>query len=140
MKTIQHIAKEISASGLKVTPQRVAVMQALYKLNHPRAEEIFKEVSDSIPGLSPTTVYNVLDILVSKGMIKRVKTDLGVMRYDAVSDHHHHLYCADTDRVEDFFDPELDQILQEYFENKKIEGFKLDDIKLQLMGKFEKSI
>jgi Fur family peroxide stress response transcriptional regulator len=136
MKTIQHIAKEISASGLKVTPQRIAVMQALYKLNHPRAEEIFNEVTYSIPGLSPTTVYNVLDILVSKGIIKRVKTDLGVMRYDAVSDHHHHLYCADTDRVEDFFDPELDQILQEYFENKKIKGFKLDDIKLQLMGKF----
>jgi Fur family transcriptional regulator, peroxide stress response regulator len=140
MKTIQHIAKEISASGLKVTPQRVAVMQALYKLNHPRAEEIFKEVSCSIPGLSPTTVYNVLDILVSKGIIKRVKTDLGVMRYDAVSDHHHHLYCADTDRVEDFFDPELDHILQEYFENKKIKGFKLDDIKLQLMGKFEEKM
>lgn len=140
MKTIQHIAKEISASGLKVTPQRIAVMQALYKLNHPRAEEIFNEVSGSIPGLSPTTVYNVLDILVSKGIIKRVKTDLGVMRYDAVSDHHHHLYCADTDRVEDFFDPELDQILQEYFENKKIEGFKLDDIKLQLMGKFEEKM
>lgn len=137
MKTIQHIAKEISASGLKVTPQRIAVMQALYKLNHPRAEEIFNEVSGSIPGLSPTTVYNVLDILVSKGIIKRVKTDLGVMRYDAVSDHHHHMYCTDTDRVEDFYDPELDQILHNYFSRKKIDGFSIEDIKLQLMGKFD---
>jgi len=93
----------------------------------------------SIPGLSPTTVYNVLDILAGKGMIKKVKTDSGVMRYDAVSDHHHHMYCTDTDRVEDFFDPELDMILQNYFQKKKIEGFKLEDIKLQLMGKFEES-
>ncbi len=139
MKTIRHIAKEISASGLKVTPQRIAVMQALYKLSHPRAEEIYNEVSESIPGLSPTTVYNVLDILASKGMIKRVKTDSGVMRYDAVSDHHHHMYCTDTDRVEDFYDPELDQILQNYFTRKKIDGFKLEDIKLQLMGKFHES-
>jgi Fur family transcriptional regulator, peroxide stress response regulator len=61
------------------------------------------------------------------------------MRYDAVSDHHHHMYCIDTDRVEDFFDPELDMILQNYFQKKKIEGFKLEDIKLQLMGKFDES-
>jgi len=139
MKTIQHIAKEISSSGLKVTPQRIAVMQALHKLNHPRAEDIYNEVSGSIPGLSPTTVYNVLDVLVSKGIIKRVKTDSGVMRYDAVPDHHHHMYCMETDRVEDFFDPELDQILQNYFSRKKISGFNLEDIKLQLMGKFDET-
>ncbi|TVQ90507.1 MAG: transcriptional repressor [Bacteroidetes bacterium] len=137
MKTIQEIAKSISESGLKVTPQRVAVMQAFEKLNHPRAEEIYKEVYNSIPGLSPTTVYNILDVLVNKGIVKRVKTESGVMRYDAVSDHHHHMYCLSSDRVEDFFDPELDKILQEYFEKKRIDGFKIEDIKLQLMGKFE---
>ena len=137
MKTIQEIAKSISESGLKVTPQRVAVMQALEKLHHPHAEEVYREVSSSIPGLSTTTVYNVLDVLVSKGIVKRVKTESGVMRYDAVSDHHHHMYCMSSDRVEDYFDPELDQILQKYFEKKRIEGFKIEDIKLQLMGKFE---
>ena len=137
MKTIQEIAKRIGESGLKITPQRVAVMQALEKLNHPRAEEIYKEVSASIPGLSPTTVYNVLDVLVSKGIAKKVKTESGIMRYDAVSDHHHHMYCMKSDKVEDYFDPELDKILQEYFEKKRIDGFKIEDIKLQLMGKFE---
>ena len=137
MKTVQEIAKSISISGLKVTPQRVAVMQALEKLNHPRAEEIYKEVSTSMPGLSPTTVYNVLDVLVSKGIVKKVKTESGIMRYDAVQDHHHHMYCMKSDRVEDYFDPELDKILQAHFEKKRIEGFKIEDIKLQLMGKFE---
>lgn len=137
MKSIHDIATEIQGANLKVTPQRVAVIQALYKLNHPTAEEIFKEVSQNIPGLSPTTVYNVLDALVEKGIIKRVKTEKGVMRYDAISDNHHHMYCITTDRVEDFFDPELDTLLQNYFQEKKIKGFKLEDIKLQLMGKFE---
>ncbi len=137
MKSVQDIVTEIQDAGLKVTPQRVAVIQALYKLNHPRAEEIYKEVSQNIPGLSPTTVYNVLDALVEKDIIKRVKTEKGVMRYDAVPDHHHHMYCITTDRVEDFFDPELDNLLQNYFEKKQLKGFKLEDIKLQLMGKFE---
>ncbi|MFN2395034.1 MAG: Fur family transcriptional regulator [Bacteroidales bacterium] len=137
MKSIHDIATEIQGANLKVTPQRVAVIQALYKLNHPTAEEIFKEVFQNIPGLSPTTVYNVLDALVEKKIIKRVKTEKGVMRYDAISDNHHHMYCITTDRVEDFFDPELDTLLQNYFQEKKIKGFKLEDIKLQLMGKFE---
>jgi Fur family peroxide stress response transcriptional regulator len=137
MKSVQDIATEIQEAGLKVTPQRVSVMQCLYKLNHPRAEEIYSEVSQNIPGLSATTVYNVLDALVEKGIIKRVKTEKGVMRYDAVADHHHHMYCMSTDRVEDFFDPELDNLLQNYFQKKEIKGFRLEDIKLQLMGKFE---
>lgn len=137
MENIKTIAKNISEKGLKVTPQRVAVMQALYKLHHPRAEEIFREVSATIPGLSPTTVYNVLDILVEKGIIRRAKTETGGMRYDAVPDHHHHLYSTTNDRVEDYFDPELDALLTDYFSRKNIAGFRLQEIKLQIMGDFD---
>ncbi len=137
MKTVQEIAKNISESGLKVTPQRIAVIQALEKLQHPRAEEIIKEVSLSIPGLSPTTVYNTLDVLVAKKIIRKVHTEADVMRYDAVPDQHHHLYCMQSDRMDDYFDPELDQLLTRYFEKKNIKGFKLKEIKLQLMGEFE---
>ncbi|MFW5687759.1 MAG: Fur family transcriptional regulator [Bacteroidota bacterium] len=138
MKTVQEIAKTISESGLKVTPQRIAVIQALEKLEHPRAEEIYREVSQHIPGLSPTTVYNTLDMLVARKIIRKVYTEADVMRYDAVPDHHHHLYCMESDRMDDYFDPELDQILQNYFERKSIQGFKLKEIKLQLMGEFMK--
>ncbi len=139
METIQEIAKKLSNAGLKITPQRIAVMQALARLQHPRAEEIFKEVSQSIPGLSPTTVYNILDVFVREGIIKKVQTEADVMRYDAVKDHHHHLYCMQSDRMEDYFDPELDQILKEYFQKKRIDGFRLSEVKLQIMGAFEKS-
>jgi Fur family transcriptional regulator, peroxide stress response regulator len=139
METIQNIAKRISDTGLKVTPQRIAVMQVLSKLHHPRAEEIYREVLQSIPGLSPTTVYNILDVFVRSKIIRKVQTEADVMRYDGVRDHHHHLYCLQSDRMEDYFDPELDKILQDYFEKKNIQGFKLAEVKLQLMGEFEKS-
>ncbi len=139
MEDIREISKKISESGLKVTPQRVAVMQALEKLNHPRADEIYREVAQTIPNLSPTTVYNVLDVLVSKNIIRKVKTEADVMRYDAVPDHHHHMYCLESDRVEDYFDPELDALLSDYFKKKNLEGFRLREIKLQIMGEFESS-
>jgi Fur family transcriptional regulator, peroxide stress response regulator len=138
MKTISDIARQIQGSGLKVTPQRVAIMQALLMLDHPRAEDIYKEVSKQMPGMSPATVYNSLEALVLKRIIRKVHTDAGIMRYDAICEQHHHLYCSNSDKMEDYFDEELDQILRDYFKRRKIEGFKIKDIRLQLMGEFEK--
>ncbi len=136
MKTVQEIAKNIQTAGLKVTPQRVAVVQALDKLNHPGAEDIYKEVSHQIPGLSPATVYNILEALVSKELIKKVPTETGIMKYDAVSEHHHHIYCKQSNRMDDYFDPELDNLLQDYFQRKKIKGFEIREMKLHLLGAY----
>ena len=138
MKPIKEIAEAMRARGLKVTPQRIAGILVVVKLDYPRAEEIIREVSEQIPGLSPTTVYNTLDILVSKKIIRKVHTEADVMRYDAIADHHHHLYCLESDRMDDYFDPELDKLLEDYFRRKNIDGFRLKEVKLQLMGEFEK--
>jgi Fur family transcriptional regulator, peroxide stress response regulator len=137
MNTISDIARSIQKSGLKVTPQRVAIMQALMKLDHPRAEDIFKEVSAGMPGISPATVYNSLEALVTRKIISKVHTNAGTMRYDAICEQHHHLYCTSSDRMEDYFDEELDRVLKEYFKRKKIPSFKIREIKLQIMGEFE---
>jgi Fur family peroxide stress response transcriptional regulator len=133
-----EIVKLLNMSGLKVTPQRMAVLNALVNtLHHPTADEIYRVVAASIPGLSVTTVYNILDVFVENGLVHRIKTDADVMRYDAVTKPHHHLYCAETDRVEDYFDPELDQLLKDYFERKKPGGFEISDIRLQITGNFK---
>jgi len=139
MKTVQDISKIIQQSGLKVTAQRVAVLQALEKLDHPRAEEIFKEVALHVPGLSSATVYNTLEALVRKKIIRKVHTEADVMRYDAIHEHHHHLYCMESDKMDDYFDPELDALLQQYFDKKQIRGFRLKEVKLQLMGQFDEN-
>lgn len=138
MLSNQEIAKKLNAAGLKVTPQRVALLQALgASTSHPTAEDLYRRVSPGIPGLSLTTVYNVLEVLVQKNIINRVKTDAGGMRYDAVTDMHHHLYDENSDHMEDYHDPELDQLLAEYFRRKQIRGFRLKDVKLQIVGVFE---
>ncbi len=139
MRTVHEIAEMIQKTGLKVTPQRVAVIQALDILNHPRAEEIFKVVSQQIPGLSQATIYNTLEALAGKQLVRKVHTDADVMRYDAVHEHHHHLYCVQSERMDDYFDPDLDLLLQQYFDKKKISGFRLKEIKLQLMGEFDEN-
>jgi Fur family peroxide stress response transcriptional regulator len=73
---------------------------------------------------------------VEKGLINKVKTEKDVMRYDAFLENHHHLYSSDSDRIEDYLDDELNEILEKHFKKKDIPGFKIDNVKLQIIGKF----
>jgi len=124
-------------SNLKVTPQRVAVLEALNNLkNHPTADKIKEYVVKNHPNIAVGTIYKTLETFVEKGLVKKVKTEQDIMRYDAILDKHHHLYCEDTDHIEDFFDDQLNNMLEEYFKKKKIPNFKVKDIKLQIIGTF----
>lgn len=131
------VIQELSSRGLKITPQRIAVYEVLLtSKDHPTVDTIHRKVLTAIPGISATTIYNTLDTFVKKGLVKRVKTDADIMRHELVSEPHHHLYCSASDRMQDYFDPELDKILADYFEKKKIKDFKVSEIRLQLMGDF----
>jgi Fur family peroxide stress response transcriptional regulator len=122
---------------LKITPQRIAVLDAMNSLkDHPTAECIIEYIRKNHPNIAIGTVYKTLDTFAEKGIIKRVKTDRDVMRYDAITSNHHHLYCIETDRIKDYEDEELTQILNEYFINKRIPSFNIEEIKLQITGKF----
>lgn len=131
------IKSRLTEKGLKVTPQRMAVLEAIYSMNnHPTVENITEFIRKDQPNIAVGTVYKVLDTLVENGIIKRVTTESDLMRYDGILEQHHHLYCAVSDRIEDYSDPELDQIIDDYFRKKGIPGFRIDEIKLQIKGRF----
>jgi Fur family peroxide stress response transcriptional regulator len=136
---LTEIRNKLIEKGLKVTPQRIAILEAIIKLNnHPTADNIIDYIRNNHPNIATATVYKVLDALVANELIIKVKTEKDVMRYDAVMERHHHLYCSESDRIEDFVDTELNDMIEKYFEKKKIKGFKIEDVKLQIIGKFLK--
>lgn len=135
---LDQIRENLKHKGLKITPQRIAIYEAVLKLNnHPTAENIIDYIKKNHPNISVGTIYKVLDSLVENDLLKKVKNEKDVMRYDAIMQRHHHLYCSETDKIEDFDDPELDKIITEYFSKKKIKGFKIKDISLQITGEFK---
>jgi len=132
------IQGKLKNKGLKVTPQRTAILEAVYKLdNHPTAENIINYIRQTHPNVASGTVYNVLDVLVASKLVKKVKTDRDIMRYDGIMDHHHHMYCSECDKIEDYFDNDLDELLRNYFRKKNFPGFKIENIVLQIKGKFD---
>jgi len=136
--SIENIRKNLSDKGLKITPQRTSILDAVYNLdNHPTVDNIIEYIRKSHTNIATGTVYKVLETLVINKLIKKVKTDKDIMRYDAIMENHHHLYCSETDRIEDYTDSDLDSMIEEYFKQKKIVGFEIEDIKVQIMGKFK---
>jgi Fur family transcriptional regulator, peroxide stress response regulator len=138
---INEIRNKLVEKELKITPQRIAILEAITKLNnHPTAEHIIDYVRKNHPNIATATVYKVLDALVEKGLINKVKSEKDVMRYDAFLEKHHHLYASDSDRIEDYVDDKLNEILEKHFEKNGVPGFKIEDVKLQIIGKFLKDI
>ena len=136
---IEEITDTLVNNGLKVTPQRISVLEAIYNLNnHPTAEKIINEIRQKQPHIATGTVYNVLDTLVENKIIKKVRTVKDIMRYDGVFESHHHLYCSDCDLIEDYNDDELDKVLRAYFETKELKGFKIEEFTVQIKGQFDK--
>ena len=137
--SIEEIRNKLSEKGLKITPQRISILEAVYNLdNHPTAESIIENIGKSHPNIATGTVYKVLDTLVENELIKKVKTDRDIMRYDGMIENHHHLYCSNCDSIEDYWDEELDELLKEYFKKKQFIGFKIEDIVLQIRGTSDK--
>ncbi len=137
--SIDELRKKISESGLKVTPQRMAILNAIYNLNnHPTAEQIIGRIHRDNPGIATGTVYNVLESLSEHALIRKVKTEDDKMRYEAIVERHHHLYCTECNFIEDYQNKELDQLLETFFKTNNIDNFIIDDVILQINGTFIK--
>ena len=134
-----QIRDKLVEKGLKVTPQRIAILEAVYTLNnHPTAEMIMNYIKDTHPGISSATIYKVLDALEENQLINRVKTDKDIKRYDGIIENHHHLYSSESEEIKDYMNSELDMLLADFFKKHKIDDFEIEEIRLQINGKFHK--
>jgi Fur family transcriptional regulator, peroxide stress response regulator len=138
MKSPEELRNQIKSAGLKITPQRVAILEAVVALNnHPTTEHIQTHLRDSHPNIALGTIYKILETFVETGILRRVKTDKDSMRYDAILTPHHHVYCSNCDSIIDYEDGELDELLKNYFAEKGIPGFQIEEIKLQITGRHD---
>ena len=87
------VRKVLVEKGLKVTPQRLVVINTLNEIqNHPTAEKIIEYIKKNHPNIAVGTIYRTLETFVENGIIKKVKTEKDVLRYDVETENHHHLY------------------------------------------------
>ena len=103
--TFSEIAGLLKSSGLRATPQRIAVYEYLdTHRTHPTADEIFESLVIPYPSFSRTTIYNSIRALEDAALIQPVMIDGDFSRYDANTAPHAHFKCTRCRRVTDVFD------------------------------------
>jgi Fur family peroxide stress response transcriptional regulator len=89
--------RDLKRAGLKITPQRVAIVrQFAGDESHPTAQDLFERLRRSFPSMSFATVYNTLDALARAGLagVVRLPGKRGdAARFDPNTGPHHHAVC-----------------------------------------------
>lgn len=84
---------ELKRAGLKLTPQRMAIVRELSgDLTHPTAQDLFERLRPAFPTMSFATVYNTLDALAAHGLLRSIRLGTAV-RFDPNTTSHHHAVC-----------------------------------------------
>ncbi|MEP0368468.1 MAG: transcriptional repressor [Cyclobacteriaceae bacterium] len=134
----QHTKELISEAGLKATHSRIAVLHNLMVMgDHPTAEQVHSNIKEQNPSISLGSVYRILEKLVEANLAYQVATKSGLKRYDAKLDPHSHIYAVNTDEIQDYDDEELNDLIKEYFKQKQVRNFRIQEIKVQINGEKE---
>ena len=109
MKTVASLIQRLNNSGLRPTPQRVAVLTFLFKKEGPNrhvsAEDVYTSLVAEYPTLSRTTVYQTLESLCKCDIISKLTFNEGEMLFDAETTPHGHFKCTKCGGLFDFAYP-----------------------------------
>lgn len=96
------VAQRLQKSGIQPSPQRLAVAELVLATDaHPTAEEVWAAVKARAPLVSRATVYNTLNLLVRKGLLRQVQLAEGRVGFDPNLEPHHHFIDEVTGVVHD---------------------------------------
>ncbi|MEJ6005914.1 ferric iron uptake transcriptional regulator [Paucibacter sp. AS339] len=104
--------EEIKNSGLKATLPRIKILEIFQKTNqrHMTAEDVYKALLIEDADIGLATVYRVLTQFEQAGLLSRNHFESGKSVFELNQGHHHdHLVCLTCGRVEEFFDPEIEE-------------------------------
>ena len=95
-------ARVLREHGLRVTKQRLAVLSALASTPHSGADAVISTVRTEVGQVSTQAVYDVLNTLTERGLVRRIQPAGSTARYELrVGDNHHHLVCRGCGSVVD---------------------------------------
>lgn len=97
-----------------MTKQRELILKIINSFKgHLTAEEVFSIAKSSMPSISRATIYNNLNYLTIKKLIRRIKIHESPDLYDKVTPSHDHLICDKCGEIVDIKADDLKKELRE---------------------------
>lgn len=89
---------------MRSTKQKILIINIINNSSsHPSTHDIYIEARKKIPNISLGTVYRILNSLISKKQIIKIKID-GITRYDNSRVNHDHLSCHKCGTIIDIYE------------------------------------
>ncbi|WP_077036426.1 ferric iron uptake transcriptional regulator [Pelomonas sp. KK5] len=124
--------EEIKNSGLKATLPRIKILEIFQKATqrHMTAEDVYKALLEEDADIGLATVYRVLTQFEQAGLLSRNHFESGKAVFELNEGRHHdHLVCLTCGKVEEFFDPEIEDRQHKIAQER---GFQLQEHSLAL--------
>ena len=130
---LEAMTAKVRASGLKLTPQRLAIMRLLAESeDHPGVEQIRRRLKRRFPGISQATVYRTVQLVKSLGEACEIAFAGGGSRYDGRRPQPHpHVICTGCGRI---LDPDLASLQDMTDEITAASGFRISAFRLDFFG------
>jgi len=126
----EAIALNLRHHHLKVTPQRLKIVESLNTFGHLNIDMLYQEVREAYPNVSLATVYKNIAIMTESGLLEEVKIPEKKSVFEIKKEPHLHLHCTSCGKIEDF---EVD--LKEVAEHtQKVSGFRIHNTDIVFGG------
>lgn len=122
--------------GLKATPQRIAVHEAMLKLGHASADMVTEEIAQSgSTKVTVASVYNILSNLALLGIYRHRMSGNSKMYFDVNSFRHIHIYDIENHSFKDLIDEDLVDLVERHLSGRRFRGYRIEDIDIQLIAR-----
>ncbi len=123
---------DLKTTGLKATLPRLKILELFQRGEHRHmtAEDVYRIAISEHIDIGLATVYRVLTQFEQAGLLSRSHFESGKAVFELdEGQHHDHLVCLDCGRVEEFYEPQIEQLQKSIAQHK---GFELADHALSL--------
>lgn len=129
----EEIEALLGAAGYRLTSPRGAIVDRVLQQREPfTATELLEDLRARAPEVGRATVFRTLNLLISIGVVQRVRLRGDVEGYVACgTSHHHHVVCSVCGAVGEVDSPALEDALSSA---AAASGFKLRSHALELSG------
>ncbi len=127
--TIEPVREKLKEEGPKITPQRMAIVEALLAMRdfHPSARDVYREARKIRKSLSLSTTYATLSQLSAHGVIKTLRFDSRGNRREVNLKEHVNLICNGCGKIMAY----KASALADLGEVEKRTGFPVTDTRLE---------
>ncbi len=134
METVDNIKK----AGLRITPQRKAVYEAMIELRHATIDDIINKVQSADGEMTVSTIYRILDSFCKANLLSLVfNPGMGKSYYDITVKEHHHVFKGQ--QILDYMDDGLTALVRQYLKDNDFASEDISKVQVQIIINNSKS-